>query len=521
MSFPQKDERFEALCSISAALAEEKNLDRLLERILEKCRDIVHADAGSLFLAEGEGFALPSHLRFKLSQNESIPVTFTEFTLPINHKSLAGYVASTGEAINIPNVYEMPEDLPFSFNPDFDKQSGYLSRSVLSVAMKDQKDQLIGVMQLWNKKRNPKTQLTIQNIPDEVIPFSEDDLGVLSALSAQAGIAIENAKLYSDIQNLFEGFIRASVLAIESRDPTTSGHSERVADMTCFLAQSVDRSEEKVFQGLAFSHQEMQELKYAALLHDFGKIGVRESVLVKAKKLYPHEFEIIASRFDLLILNTQLEHAQNKIDYLQKGGAPSDARLKEMDQRLEARMEEIREAYELITASNEPTVLPESVSGELDKLSQLHVTRPDGSSTPIISPNQIFRLSVPKGSLSDSERQEIESHVTHTFQYLSRIPWTKELQRAPEIAYAHHEKLDGSGYPRKISSSQIPLQSKIMTVADIFDALAARDRPYKRAVPIPRALEILEMEVQDGKLDANLVRLFIESKGYELINKPR
>lgn len=511
-----REEDIRELLEIGSALAAERNLDTLLQRILEKSLHISNADAGSIFLAEGPSPDLPTHLRFKLTQNESISLELREFTIPLNPQSLAGYVAVTRRGILIEDVYELPPGLPFQFNPEFDRTTGYRSKSVLSLPMLDHKDQLIGVMQLWNKKRDPSKKLTPSNAVAEVIPFSDGDHKLLTFLAAQAGVAIENARLYVDIRNLFEGFIRASVTAIEARDPTTSGHSERVARLTIGLAREVHRIDKGPFHNAAFSEEDLQELNYAALLHDFGKIGVRESVLVKAKKLFPEEIENVRYRFDLMHRSLELEYVQRKLDHLSNGGKSGDSGWLQIENELATRLQELTSSYQAVLSSNEPTVLPEAVSNELHRLSSLAVARPDGKSIPLLSADEVRRLSIPKGSLSEEERKEIESHVTHTYQFLRKIPWTREFRRIPEVAYAHHEKLDGSGYPRKIRGHEIPLSSKIMTVADIFDALAARDRPYKKAVPVGKALDILKMEVKDQKLDPELVRLFIDQKVFKI-----
>ncbi|HLG18241.1 MAG TPA: HD domain-containing phosphohydrolase [Bdellovibrionota bacterium] len=509
-----RNEHVDALIGIGTALMAERNLDSLLVRILEKSCQILIADAGSLFLAEGPSRENPTHLRFKLARNDSIPISLKEFLLPINPESIVGYVAQTRQAIRISDVYRIPKSLPFRFNPDIDRSTGYRSMSVLAVPMTDHQDELIGVVQLWNKKKNAAVQLRPNNVLQQVIPFTESCHSLLASLSAQAAVAIENARLHQDITRLFEGFIHASVTAIEARDPTTSGHSERVATLTTTLAEEVDRLQTGPYSDIRFSDQDLRELKYAALLHDFGKIGVRESVLIKAKKLFPPELEGLRDRLHLLHRTIEFEVERQIVHHLITGGQVGDPTWIAYEADLKRRLADLQKAYDLVVSSNEPTVLPESVSGELARLAAVIVARPDGTTDPLVSAEQIMRLSIPKGSLSAEERLEIESHVTHTYRFLNQIPWTKEFRRIPDIAYAHHEKLNGTGYPRRIRTADIPFPSKIMTVADIFDALAARDRPYKKAVPVQKALDILQMEVKEGKLDEDLVRLFVDRKVY-------
>ncbi len=503
------------LNAIGVSLSTEKNLDALLDKILRKTREITQADSGSLYLIEEVGGDQQSskqekRICFKLAQNDSVSVTFSEFTLPVDRKSIVGYAALTGESRSIDDVYELKVSNGFQHNRDFDQRADYRTKSMLVVPMKNQKDEVIGVLQLINKKTAWSARLTQKNTATQVLAFTATDMQLVESLASQASVAIENTRLYEEIENLFEGFIRASVLAIEARDPTTSGHSERVATMTCQLAEVVDKEKQGLYGDVRFNSQDMKELRYAALLHDFGKIGVREEVLVKAKKLYPYEIEVIKSRFQLIQRSMELDYSKKKFDIVvQQSREAAQRQLQALDSELANRLQELDHDLELILRSTEPTVLEE---GDFRSLQEV-------ANKQLITPEEVRFLSIRKGSLSEKERLAIEAHVTHSFNFLKQIPWTKDLRRIPPIAYAHHEKLDGSGYPRKIGSEQIPFQTKIMTITDIFDALAARDRPYKKAVPVQRALEILQMEVDEGKLDAELFRLFLEAKIFKLIGR--
>ncbi len=316
--------------------------------------------------------------------------------------------------------------------------------------------------------------------------------------------------LKEEIEKLFEGFVQASVTAIEARDPSTSGHSSRVADLTVGLAEVVNRTPSGVYGSIRFNDQQLKEIRYASLLHDFGKVGVREQVLVKAKKLHPERLERIFQRLyqrDLEISLAMLERAWKE------GAAPDERSFQRM---LEARRVESRRLVDLIARCNEPQVLPREVADRMDELEVLEFTHHEGQSERILEPSDLKALRIPKGSLSPEERDEINSHVTHTFRFLSQIPWTSGLADLPEIAYDHHERLNGMGYPRGLQSAQIPVQSKLMAVADVYDALVAADRPYKAAVSVPRSLEILEDETRAGLLDAEVFRLFTEAKVFEL-----
>jgi response regulator RpfG family c-di-GMP phosphodiesterase len=250
------------------------------------------------------------------------------------------------------------------------------------------------------------------------------------------------------------------------------------------------------------------------VLHDFGKVGVREKVLIKGKKLYVGEMMLVRQRFGYIKKNLEAEHLRTKLDQVLRHGADPEL-LAEMERAYEARRDEVEEILQMICSANEPTVLEEESFRALMDLPSQTFLDPDGNRQPLLTPNELQALSIRKGSLSEKERREIESHVTHTFRFLSEIPWTGEYRKIPEIAYAHHEKLDGTGYPRKLTSQEIPLQSKMMTISDIYDALVAWDRPYKRAVPVERALSILHDEAGDGKLDKELLSIFVEARIFE------
>ncbi len=509
----------ETVNKIGVALSTERNTDALLELILTKSREITSSDAGSLYLAEEEQGG-GKHLVFKLTQSDSHSVPFRQFTLPIDTKSIAGYAAATGEILNIKDAYRITK-LPLHHNRDFDQKFGYRTKSMLVVPMKNQKDEVIGVLQFINSKRDPSVKLTSpKKVHEEVIPFSQRSQDLAASLASQAAVALENNLLYRDIQRLFEGFVKASVTAIESRDPTTFGQSERVATLTVGLAEAVDRSDSGPFKSINFSRQEIQELRYASLLHDFGKVGVREDVLVKAKKLYPSQLELIRKRFLYIKKAVELESVRKKLDYLISNGNQNYLEaLGVMDGEYKNEAQRLEEFLQSILQANEPTVLPEKTSEKLLEVAGWTFDDPSGQAEPLLSPEELRFLSIPKGSLDADERMQIESHVIHSFRFLSQIPWTKELKNIPNIAKAHHEKLNGTGYPYHMKAEDIPFQSKMMTISDIYDALTARDRPYKRAVPIERALDIIGQEVKSQLLDPVLFHLFVEAKIFQLTAK--
>ncbi len=505
------------LVEIARALSQERDTSRLLNLILEKSRFITGADAGSIYVLEGDDPDFMNRkLHFKLSQNESCEFESSEFTMPVSTRSIAGAAAVTRSPINIPDVYRIPEETPYGFDKSFDEKVGYHTKSMITLPMISAEDDVIGVIQLINKKKHPEKRLVEKaDFDAEVVEFGEREEELLQTLASQAGIALENALLYEEINRIFEGFVRASVQAIEQRDPTTSGHSLRVSVLSCRLAEIVDTVDAGLYADTSFTRRQIKELEYASLLHDFGKIGVREKVLVKAKKLYPHELAAVRARFDYLLKAGEVEMLQTKMQLVASGASKEELEAAEMA--YEKKRGELQGAYQLVLQANEPTVMSEGDFTAVGALAERTYVGPDGCSHPLLHDNEVKSLQVTKGSLNDQEIEEIRSHVTHTFDFLSRIPWGKTMRFVPQIAGAHHEKLNGSGYPRGVKADAIPLQSKIMTIADIFDALTARDRPYKKAMPVERALAILGYEVKDNHIDAELVRLFTEAKVFEAV----
>jgi len=505
------------LSEIGIRLTTEKNYNTLLDLILSQARRITQSDAGSLYVVEPDEQGA-KRLRFKLSQNESRPdIPFVEFTIPIDHSSLAGYAATEGEPLVIDDVYMLPPDVAYAFNRSFDTRYGYRTKSMLVIPMQNHHGDVIGVVQLINRKRDPSVVLADPAEADrQIVSYSPHTVKIVKALAGQAAVSIENSQLYESIERLFEGFVRAAVTAIEQRDPTTSGHSERVASMSVSLAQTVDRARDGSYALVRFSPEQVRELRYASLLHDFGKVGVREQVLVKANKLYPADLSLIEQRHAFIMRSAQWRYQKERADFLEAHGlAGYPEFLRELDARFDEAAARLERFLQVVRDSNRPTVLAEGNFEALQEFSERKYETLDGEASPYLSPVEVRFLSIRKGSLDERERLEIESHVTHTYGFLRKIPWTRELSQIPNIAHGHHEKLNGAGYPRGVAAPEIPVQTRIMTIADIFDALTARDRPYKRALPATRALDIMTDEVKAGMLDPDLFRLFVAGKTFE------
>jgi HD-GYP domain-containing protein (c-di-GMP phosphodiesterase class II) len=524
---PEKVELIEQLLAIGTALSSSNDLGELLNLILFKSREITCSDAGSVYLID-RSEATPK-LLFKVAQNDSLPShSFKEFAMPLTHKSLAGYVALTGESLNLPDAYELPSGVPYQLDRSFDTTMPYRTCSVLVLPMQDQDREVIGVVQLINRKVKPGIRLSIENAKEVTQPYSEWEERIVRSLASQAAISIERNQLQESIENLFEGFVRASVQIIEARDPTTSGHSERVAELTVRLAQEATDISAGPLRSIHFSDRQIQEARYAALLHDFGKVGIPEALLGKRKKLYPEQLESIRHRFALAQRTLEMECAQTKFKYLLEhpshshqddnstSGCSHCEALKQFDSQLTHRIETLNHYLELLKELNEPDVVltrefqafSEETSAQLSVLAQYTYQDVDGVTKPLITEAEMQQLLIPRGTLTAQERLGIEAHVTHTYHFLKRIPWTKHLKGVPAIAYGHHEKLDGSGYPQGLTREEIPVQTQILTIADIYDALTASDRPYKRRLPVDTALKILRHEATKNKINTDLVELF-------------
>lgn len=502
------------LLNIGIALSAERDNDALLDAIVRKTREITKADAGSLYLVEEDEESGEKTLLFKIAHNDSNPTDFTEFRMPLDTKSIAGYVAFHGVPLNIPDAYAIPASAGYSFNKSYDTKTGYRSKSVLTVPMKDHKERVLGVIQLLNRKREFSLVLEDEKCVEELVePFDKADESVVLSLASQAAVSLDNNRLYNEIEALFEGFVRASVKAIEARDPTTSGHSNRVALYTVELAKTVDRLSSGPLGTVQFSEEQIKEIRYASLLHDFGKVGVREHVLVKAKKLYPHQLREIELRFGYIQKSIQDRYARARFEFLaQHGEAAYEREAGRFDEAEKREIERIWGYLATVREANEPAVLAQEPVAALNAIAEKAYVDMYGSEQPYLTDFERVLLSIPRGSLNEEERREIESHVVHTFEFLKKIPWTGTMKNIPTIARWHHEKLNGAGYPDGKTANELPIQSRMMTVSDIFDALTAQDRPYKPAVPREKALDILRDEAKAGLIDSVLVGLFIDAK---------
>jgi HD-GYP domain-containing protein (c-di-GMP phosphodiesterase class II) len=521
------------LINIGKSLSSEKDPDKLLRLILDLSKKITGADAGSIYLVERDENG-NKRLRFKYSHTYSRDIPLEEFVMDMNKESIAGYVAVTGEVLNIEDAYKLPSGAPYSFNKSFDQKYNYICRSMLVVPMRNHIDEITGVIQLINSKEelgghsvtgNEAFTIILDKPEDferHVTVFDEKYDSLLEAIAGQAGISIENNRLIRQIQNQFREFVKASVTAIESRDPATSGHSFRVADVCREMAFAVNKINEGYLKDYFFDDNAIQELEFAALLHDFGKVYIDNSIFKKEKKLYPKDFENLNMRIEYLYRYIQYQYNIKEMELISISD-PDKSVLKEIELlslEMKERLDQVGCIKEKIALLNEPTVLDVDPEKELEdilrEISDIKCLNINGNILEVISDFDRLNLTTRRGSLNPLERKEIETHVVHTHSFVSKIPWPPEYRKIPDIALRHHEALDGSGYPDGLKGREsTSLQSRMMAIADIFDALSAHDRPYKKAVPIEKVMSILNEEAERGKLDPDLVDVFISNKIYE------
>jgi len=514
----------ESLINIGRSLSIEKNTEKLLRLILRFSKMITGADAGSIYIIEDLD-EKTKQIRFKFSHTFSKEIPLEEFVIPYNTASIAGYVAVTGKILNIPDSYRLPVDAPIAFNDSFDRKNNYRSRSMLVIPMRSHIGEIIGVIQLINSKKSPSIKNSTGNEAYEILltaeadfntkvyPFAKRYEDIMESVAGQAAIAIENSRLFDQIQNQFEEFVRASVKAIESRDPATSGHSFRVAEICKRMAGRINKERRIPFAEITFGHTQLKELEYAALLHDFGKVYISLSIFKKAKKLFPGEFDNLMLKLDFLYRTIELQYQIRMNESLLDNTRERRSAFAEMEQEMSRILRRIRDIKDELVQLNEPTPLDKDPTEEIGKIENeialMHCFDISGESFTILTDKERENLSIARGSLNARERAEIESHVVHTYNFVNKIPWPAEFKNIPKIALMHHEKIDGSGYPNGLKGEEIPLQAKMMAIADIYDALTAGDRPYKRAMTHERASEIILSEARAGKLDADLVDLFM------------
>jgi HD-GYP domain-containing protein (c-di-GMP phosphodiesterase class II) len=504
-------ERLAGLQEISLELVSAKDTSSILKLVTSRAMDLLNCDAGSLYLKEKE-----ESLSFEVALNRSIQFNFERRSIPISKSSIASTVYHTGVSLNIADAYEFCDsDKKLLFDNGFDKSTGYRTKTILAVPLKNSEGKCLGVLQLINRKDNIHRQWPSDNLTaiNSMPLFSEEDLRLIESFAAVATTAITNTHLRAEIEQLFESFIRMSVMTIDSRDPGTRGHSERVTQMTLALAKKLSENTAEEFADIHFSENDTKELYYAGLLHDFGKIAVKEATLQKEQKLSE------AQRLKLEARIKDFTHAFEKKQcfellerLVEKKESPTEFDMQRIKQNSDKFSKQLAGYHKFILDISLPTVLAEDKSEYLDQIKDLRFANENGENIRLLDDEEITSLSIKRGCLTPEERLEIESHVTRSYDFLTQIPWHESLKKIPEIAYSHHELLDGTGYPRKLKGDQIPVASRMMTICDIFDALACSDRPYKKALSIEATLKILQSMADAKKIESEFFKVFCEEK---------
>ena len=521
LSLQDKEKSFADILEVGLKLSQEKDIEKLLTIILKECINLTNSDAGSLALL-GRDKRLKkiddNQLTFFASKNISMKLNFTRFTMPVTNKSISGFSILSKKSLNIDDAYNIDSKQPYSFAKQYDQETGFRTKSMVVVPMMNSIQEVFGVVILINKKAKNVKKINYKSFkPEFITSFDETDLTKITALTSLATVALENNLLYDGIQNLLEGFVEASVSTIESRDPSTSGHSFRVATNTVALAKEINRDKKGAYREISFTPDQLKEIEYASLLHDFGKVSVKERVLLKADKLEVTDLKLINSRLEYYSVYLMLEAEKKKVKLFKKCNSEQERQDKTMEIEilLNNQLEKLELYKKTIEELNSPSFFVKEKLELLEEMKHISFKNHSNQKVKLLNDWEYENLSVEKGSLNIQERKEIESHVSHTFNFLCKIPWTKNLEFIPKIAYKHHEKLNGSGYPLSAKANDIPVQSRMMTICDIYDALVATDRPYKRSMPERKALSIIEYEVDEGRLDKDLFSLFIDKKVYK------
>lgn len=494
------------LTQIGIELSAEKDVDKLLEKILMNCMEITGCDAGSLYFKEKCDDV--DCLRFRYTQNKSKQFPFKSFTLPINKNSIAGACAFNGKVYNLKTMKESYEKIGIRHDGSFDKSMGYKTANMLVIPMKNYSGEVIGVLQLINKKKDPKEIFgDPETIPARTIPFLDKEAEIIESIAAQAAILIERSQLFDEIEDLLESFTVSLVTALDQRDPITAGHSKRVTSYALSLAHKVHAVDYGPYKDQRFAEEEYKELYYAGLLHDVGKIGVREYVLMKRNKLEDSEMDALLFKYKWIKNHLILKSVQGSLNEVER-----------------TILDNIDDYYLFVEDVNKRGFMPDELLDKLQVIGgfelEIENIQPDGTRAMeivrLLTEHELESLSIRKGTLTQEERAMIESHARFSFEILSGIKWTRELKRVPIISGSHHEKMNGKGYPEGLVAEQMPVQARILAIADIFDALTAKDRPYKPAIPIPKSLDIIKEEADRYHLDPDLVEIFISEKAYEI-----
>jgi HD-GYP domain-containing protein (c-di-GMP phosphodiesterase class II) len=504
-------EEIEKLTQIGLALSAEPDIDRLLEMIVDEARRFTGADGGTLYIVDDD----EKELLFSIAQTDSLNVRmggsagkitwppirlYNEDGSP-NYKNVSTYAALSGEMVNIDDVYNT-EKFDFEGTRRFDSSTGYHSQSTLVVPMRNHENDIIGVLQLLN---------AMDSNTGEIIPFSPECQRLTESLASQAAVALTNNRLIRDLRLLLESFFKSIATAIDEKSPYTGNHGRRVVELTIYIAEKINSAKAGSFKDIFLDEHQMNELVMAAWLHDVGKIAVPEYVMDKSTKL-----ESIYDRINLLKTRCEVIRRDIEIAHMRRGMESSESSSKAHDNNgsYEEELKSLQEDLNFIESVNMGSeFMSDEKIAQVKKIA-LRKWKRNGEERQLLTDEEVKNLCIRKGTLTEDEKNVINSHAALTYGILSQLPFPKKLRNVPYYASSHHEFINGTGYPKGLKGDDIPLQARILALADIFEALTAGDRPYRKGNTLSSAIKILEFMVKDDLLDKDLFDLFIKEEVY-------
>ncbi len=508
----ERDKSYREFANIGSALTSEKNLDNLLKMIVDAARLLTHSDGGTVYILEKDANTNKSYLQFRIVQNESMNIfyggqnvakpPFPNIPLSIsgkpNHNNVSSYVALEAKTVNIPDVYDV-EGFDFSGTRKFDQSAGYHSQSMLVVPMISEQGELAGVIQLINAQ-NPKTK--------EVIPFNESHVHLISSLASQGSVAIFNRRINEDLVNLLNSFIESIATAIDEKSPYTGDHIKRVVKITTMMTDEINSANEGYFQDMNFSEEELEEIKMAAWMHDIGKMATPQYLVDKGTRLQAIKdgIEIIELRFKyikMVLQNAWLEEKQKLII------GSDDKQLEQLEEKYGEKIQSVERDLQFLKRTNTVSVVEDKDLEYIKKIAADSYWVNDQELNSLTD-GEVENLSIRKGTLSQRERKTVEQHVTLTWKILDNLPFPKNLARVKDYASMHHERMDGKGYGRGLKKEELPLQARIIAIADIFEALTARNRPYRQPMKLSKVVAIMEDMKNENHINAELYDFFIK-----------
>ena len=510
-------ERINRLNEIGLALSREDDTNVIFELIMEEARNITHADGRTLYMISDDG----KTMNFEILRNDSMntvmggisgnKITFPPMQLfgkdgEQNLASIVAFSAHTGETINIQDAYK-EEGFDFSGAKDFDKSTGFRTKSVLSVPLKNHEDDIIGVMQLINATETEK---------NEVISFSTEMQKQVESLASQGAVALTNKRLVAELKNLFESFIKLIATAIDKKSPYTGGHCERVPEIAMLLADAVEKTKTGKYKDFTMNEDERYELYIAAWLHDCGKVATPPHVVDKGKKLetITDRIEVVDTRFEVLKRDTEIKLLKKKINILKDSN--NNIAIDKAEASYKESIEQLDDDQRFIQKTNRGGEFMEEDDQKRIEIIGSYKWKAKGKKINFLDTDDIRNLQIPKGTLLPEEREIINDHIVITIDMLEKLPYPKKLRNIPEFAGGHHEKLDGTGYPKGLTGDQMSVQAKIMAIADIFEALTAADRPYKDGKKLSQAIRIMGLMKKDCEIDKELFEIFVKKGVYKL-----